>query len=83
MISEMQLKQKWLKKLDSHVYIGYLVGYISTNIYKVWIPQKGKVLLTRDVIFDESVFFDDKTDQDPIILVQINDFIIKTELLAM
>ncbi len=83
MTSEAQLKQKWLKKLDSCIHIGYLVGYISTNIYKVWIPQKGKILLTRDIIFDESVFFDGKAYQDLIILVQIDDFIIKTELPAV
>ena len=49
-----------LQKLVSRAYIGYLVGYKSTNIYKVWIFYKKKVMLARDVIFNEEVFFDGK-----------------------
>ena len=37
--------------------IGYLVGYDSTNIFRVWIPQKRKVIRTKDVIFDENKFY--------------------------
>jgi hypothetical protein len=44
-------------KLDPRAHIGYLVGYDSTNIYRVWIPHKGIVISTRDVIFDEYTFF--------------------------
>ena len=39
-------------------HIGYLVGYDSTNIYRIWIPSKKTVLSTRDVIFDESRTYD-------------------------
>jgi hypothetical protein len=39
-------------------HIGYLVGYDSTNIYRIWIPSRDIVLSTRDVIFDESRFYD-------------------------
>jgi hypothetical protein len=42
--------------------IGYLVGYDSTSIFRVWIPQKRKVIRTKDVIFDENKFYD---PQDP------------------
>ncbi len=48
------------QKLASKVYIGYFVGYEFTNIYKVWIPYKKKVVLIRDVIFNEEAFFDGK-----------------------
>jgi hypothetical protein len=44
-------------KLDPRAYIGYLVGYDSTNIYRVWVPHKGTIISTRDVIFDEFTFF--------------------------
>ena len=41
-------------KLDLRCYIGYLVGYNSTNIFRIWIPSKGKVIRTRDVRFDSN-----------------------------
>jgi hypothetical protein len=41
-------------------YIGYLVGYDSTNIYRIWILYKGIIISTRDIIFDEKMFFDGK-----------------------
>jgi len=31
-------------------------GYNSTNNFRVWIPHQGKVISTRDVIFDEETF---------------------------
>ena len=37
--------------------IGYLVGYVATNIYKIWLPKHGKVIQTRDVTFDETQFY--------------------------
>ena len=49
-----------LQKLAPRAHIGYLVGYESTNIFRVWIPHKKKVISTRDVIFDEEQFFDGK-----------------------
>jgi hypothetical protein len=39
-------------------HIGYLVGYDSTNIYRIWVPSRNIVLSTRDVIFDESQRYD-------------------------
>jgi hypothetical protein len=51
-----------LQRLDPKAWIGYLVGYQSTNIYRVWIPTIGKVISTRDVIFDEQSVFSGKTE---------------------
>lgn len=31
--------------------IGYLVGYEGTNIFRIWIPLRRKVIQTRDVTF--------------------------------
>jgi len=43
-----------LNKLDPKAFIGYLVGYNSTNIYRIWQPKTDRVISTRDVTFDES-----------------------------
>jgi transposase InsO family protein len=58
MTEDAQLKRNRLRKLDPRAHIGYLVGYNSTNIFRVWIPHQGKVISTRDVLFDEDTFFD-------------------------
>lgn len=46
------------RKLDAKAHIGFLVGYESTNIYRVWIPHKKKVVSVRDVIFNEDEVWD-------------------------
>ena len=38
--------------------IGYLVGYDSTNIFRVWVPQKKRILRLRDVKVDETKRYD-------------------------
>ena len=56
MTEDAQEKKNCLRKLDSRAYIGWLVGCQSTNIFRIWIPEKGldqRVISTRDVIFDE------------------------------
>jgi hypothetical protein len=44
-------KMKRGKKLESRALMGQLIGYDSTNIYRVWMPALGQVLRTRDVVF--------------------------------
>lgn len=51
-----------LQRLDPKAWIGYLVGYQSTNIYRIWIPSIAKVISTRDVVFDEETIFDGKIE---------------------
>ncbi|KAI1508876.1 gag-pre-integrs multi-domain protein [Pyrenophora tritici-repentis] len=51
-----------LQRLDPKAWIGYLVGYRSSNIYRIWIPSLAKVMSTRDVVFDEQSIFDGKTE---------------------
>ena len=51
-----------LQRLDPRAWIGYLVGYRSSNIYRIWIPMMGKVISTRDVVFDEDTIFNGKTE---------------------
>jgi len=55
-----QLKKKRLSKLDPRAHISYLVGYNSTNIYRIWILYKGIVISIRDVIFNKKTFFNGK-----------------------
>lgn len=57
-----QGKSERLKKLNPRAWIGYLVGYDSTNIYRIWNPQTNKVHALRDVIFDENSTFDGQLD---------------------
>jgi len=51
-----------LQRLDPKAWVGYLVGYRSSNIYRIWIPSMAKVISTRDVVFDEHSVFDGKTE---------------------
>ena len=44
-------------KLQERAHIGFLLGYDGTNIYNIWIPSQRKVIRTRDVIFDESAYY--------------------------
>ena len=44
-------------KLEAHAEVGYLVGYNSTNIYRIYIPSRKEVRRIRDVTFCETSFF--------------------------
>ncbi|KAF4311325.1 Integrase catalytic core [Botryosphaeria dothidea] len=41
-------------KLQERALVGYLVGYDSTNIYRIWYPPGDRIIRSRDVSFDES-----------------------------
>ena len=47
-----------LQKMAPRAHIGYLVGYDSTNIFRVWIPSRDQVIRTRDVTFSNNRFYD-------------------------
>ena len=51
-----------LDRLESRVHIGYLVGYESTNIFKIWVPALHRVINARDVTFDDSKRFQQDED---------------------
>ena len=53
-------KPKRFQKLTPRIYIGYLVGYESINIYKVWILCKKKIISVQDIIFNKEAFFNSK-----------------------
>ena len=50
-------KTNHLQRFNPKAWIGYLIGYSSTNIYRIWIPQLNKVISTRDVVFNEEERF--------------------------
>ena len=45
-------------KLESRALIGHLVGYVGTNIFRIWLPTTDEILVTRDVIFKPTQFFE-------------------------
>ncbi|CAE7204972.1 hypothetical protein PTNB73_07013 [Pyrenophora teres f. teres] len=60
-------------KLSPRALIGYLVGYDSSNIYRVWLPNatsrahQGKVIRIRDVTFKEDLFYQHRDESDPLL----------------
>ncbi|KAL2125978.1 hypothetical protein VTI74DRAFT_2034 [Chaetomium olivicolor] len=49
--------QEKTKRLAPRAWVGYLVGYSSTNIYRIWNPVTNQVVATRDVVFNEKQVF--------------------------
>jgi hypothetical protein len=47
-----------LDKILPKAHIGYLVGYDSSNIFRIWIPSKEIVISTCDVTFNERKRYD-------------------------
>ncbi|PWI64064.1 hypothetical protein PCL_00025 [Purpureocillium lilacinum] len=52
-------------KTTAHAEAGYLVGYASSNIFKIWIPEKDEVRRVRDVVFDERIIYDPTSHSKP------------------
>jgi len=52
-------------KLAPRAKIGYLVGYQSTNIYRIWFPQQEEVRPEKNVAFNEAAFFDPQEFGEP------------------
>jgi hypothetical protein len=57
MTATAQKKEQRLQRLNPKAWIGFLIGYSSSNIYRIWVPAQNKVISTRDVIFNEDEFF--------------------------
>jgi hypothetical protein len=50
-------RNKRVFKVILYGYIGYLVGYITSNIYKIWVFILDKVIITYNVIFDKNILY--------------------------
>jgi hypothetical protein len=57
-------------KLKSRAFVDYLVDYNSTNIFKIWNPEKEDVNEYRDVIFDEDKLYDIYNKSDSLITLE-------------
>jgi len=61
-----------LDKLEPKAEVGYLVGYESTNIFRIWIPSWDVIVASRDVTFSETIEYDPALhlpQAEPLILV--------------
>ena len=45
-------------KLQTRTMIGFLVGYDSTQIYRVWMPTKKQIIRSRDIVFMQGTYFE-------------------------
>jgi Reverse transcriptase (RNA-dependent DNA polymerase)/Integrase core domain len=50
-------KKTGRKKLHKKSMLGYLVGYDSTEIYRIYHPKTKTIKVSRDVVFSEDEFF--------------------------
>lgn len=39
------------RKMNSKAVVGYLIGYNGDERYRIYVPEKREVILSRDVIF--------------------------------
>ena len=51
-----------LKRLSPKIWIRYLVRYLLTNLYRIWISPYNKVIITRDVYFNKEKVFNGNTE---------------------
>lgn len=51
-------------KVEPRAHIGYLVSYAASNIYLIWVPVLDQVITTRNVVFDEQLFFVPEDEND-------------------
>jgi hypothetical protein len=67
-------------KLKSRAFVDYLIDYNSTNIFRVWNPEKDDVNDYRDVIFDESELYDIYNKNDSIVTLEKEKRIVKISI---
>jgi hypothetical protein len=48
-------------KMESRALIGHLVGYDSTNTFRIWLPESHTVIRTRDVVFRSNTRYNGST----------------------
>ncbi|KAJ6088976.1 hypothetical protein N7499_003084 [Penicillium canescens] len=60
-----------LNKMQSRAEVGYLVGFVASNIWKIWMPHRGQVRMVRDAVFDESRRFSAEIVIDEVIQMPV------------
>ena len=67
-------KQIQLDKINLRVEVGFLVGYLVSNIYKIWFLYSGKVRYIRDTVIDEArKYSPDYEKSQPILLLLVRE----------
>jgi hypothetical protein len=54
-------------KLAPRAAIGYLIGWDSTNIFRIWVPLLRRIIRSRDVTFDETIKYDPYVPEPPLL----------------
>ncbi|KAJ6027453.1 hypothetical protein N7460_012270 [Penicillium canescens] len=57
--------------MQSRAEVGYLVGFVASNIWKIWMPHRGQVRMVRDAVFDESRRFSAEIVIDEVIQMPV------------
>ncbi len=61
-------------RLKSKTFIDYLVRYDFTNIFRIWISSRMKIVRIRDVIFDKTLFYDfAKLDSRHLLIISVKE----------
>ncbi len=61
-------------RLKSRVFIDYLVRYDFTNIFRIWIFSRMRIIRIRDVIFDKTLFYDlAKLDSKHLLIIHVKE----------
>ncbi|KAL1989429.1 hypothetical protein VTN49DRAFT_7332 [Thermomyces lanuginosus] len=63
MTTDAMRKKNRKRRFAPRAWIGYLVGYSSSSTYRIWNPILKKVVITRDVIFNEQQTYNDEPDE--------------------
>ena len=53
---------------------------LSTNIFRVWIPQQGEVISTRDVIFNKETFDKKALSTDEELITHMDELLARLSL---
>ena len=50
-------KNKRVYKVILCNYLGYLIKYVISNIYRIWVLVLNKVIITRNIIFNKNILY--------------------------
>ncbi len=61
-------------RLKSKVFIDYFVRYDFTNIFRIWISSRMRIIRIRNVLFDKTLFYDfAKFDSRHLLIISVKD----------
>ena len=67
--------------MNSQAHINYIIDYDFINIFRIWIFYKNIIISIYNVIFDEQIFFNEKSENlFSQMIVKMNNLIIKIQL---